>query len=112
MFETIARLALHVYGSPESLAVDDGETRLSYSELWSAANALRARIDAVAVDRDSPVFVCLERSAPLVVAYCAALIGGRTCVPMDPAHPASFKQSILQTVGRGVVLVSPQSRND
>ncbi|MCX8508336.1 MAG: non-ribosomal peptide synthetase, partial [Rhodobacteraceae bacterium] len=109
MFETIACLAHHAHGAPDSLAIDDGQAHLSYSQLWAAAAALRVRIDETAVAADSPVFVCLERSASLIVAYCAALMSGRPYVPMDPSHPADFRLQIVQAAGPGVVLVSPRS---
>lgn len=109
MFEIISRLKTHVGQTPEKLAVDDGETRLSYAELWQASAVLCAQIAAIDIAREQPVFVCLNRSTEMLVAYCAALMSERSYVQLDPSHPLELRKQHLAAVGQGILVASPST---
>ncbi len=106
MFETVARVAAQVSDKMQTLAVDDGQTALCYDDFWNAAAALQARIDAATDDPDLPVYVCLNRSTQMVVAFCAVLMAGRCCIPLDPAHPTLHNTALLRDGGRGLLIGS------
>ncbi len=106
MFETVARIATQVSDKALKLAVNDGAVALTYAEFWGAAAALRQRIDAATSGDQRPVYVCLNRSAGMVVAFCAVLMSGRRCIPLDPAHPAAHNSALLRDGGPGLLVGS------
>lgn len=106
MFETVACVAAQVSDKAQKLAVDDGQTKLDYSSFWEAAGAMRSRIDSAASEPNLPVYVCLSRSAEMVVAFCAVLMAGRRCIPLDPAHPEAHNAALLHDGGRGLLIGS------
>ncbi|HET7233067.1 MAG TPA: amino acid adenylation domain-containing protein [Longimicrobium sp.] len=73
---------------PGAVAVTSGGEALSYGELNARANRLAHRLRALGVGPESPVGLCAERSAELVVGVLGILKAGGAYVPLDPAYPA------------------------
>jgi amino acid adenylation domain-containing protein len=80
-----AVFAEQVAARPDAVALEQGETALTYGELAARARRL-AGLLAAEGDR-APVALCLERSPAAVVAMLASLLAGRAYVPLDPAWP-------------------------
>jgi amino acid adenylation domain-containing protein len=73
--------------TPGHLAlVGEGES-LSYGELNARANRLARHLRALGVEVGSPVAICAERSAALVVGLLAILKAGGAYLPLDPSYP-------------------------
>jgi amino acid adenylation domain-containing protein len=82
--EVFARV---VARSPDKVAVEFGETKLTYAQLDARANQLAWHLRGLGVSTDSRVAVALERSLELVVALVGILKAGGAYVPLDTAYP-------------------------
>jgi len=91
--------------SPHAIAIEAGETRLSYAQLDARANALARRLRRHGVGPEVRVAVCLGRRAELVVALLAVLKAGGAYVPLDPAYPRAMLAHMLTNSGAPIVLL-------
>ncbi|GAB3716980.1 hypothetical protein GCM10027598_27250 [Amycolatopsis oliviviridis] len=90
--------------TPDAVAVQDGERRLTYRSLAAHASALANELTKRGVGQDSVVAVYADRSAELVVAELAVLLAGAAYLPLDPAHPAARIRQLLELSGAVAVL--------
>jgi amino acid adenylation domain-containing protein len=84
-----------------AIAVDDGETRLSYAELIARARAL----GAVLAPLEAPIGILLPIGTRYIVAIVAALLAGKTFVPMDIGFPEKRNLRIMSHSGMTAVIV-------
>ncbi|WP_233585626.1 non-ribosomal peptide synthetase, partial [Corallococcus sp. CA054B] len=82
------QFALQVARTPDAIAVEDGDLRLTYAQLEARANPLAHFLRARGVGPDVPVAVCMERSVDFVVTVLAILKAGGAYVPLDASYPA------------------------
>ncbi len=99
MFEEQARR------TPRSIALVCEGREMSYAELNGRANKLARHLRALGVRAESPVALCVERSAEMVVAVLAVLKAGGAYVPLDANYPAERVAFILEDA-RAHVLVT------
>ena len=91
--------------TPDAAAVEwPGGVGLTYSALDGRADAVAARLQALAVGPETPVAVCVERSVDLVVAILGALKAGAAYVPLDPTYPRERLAYMLADSGARVLL--------
>ncbi|QCX74368.1 Tyrocidine synthase 3 [Streptomyces sp. YIM 121038] len=81
--------------TPDAVAVEFEDCRLSYGELNARANRLARHLRGLGVGPDVLVALCLPRSEHLVVAVLAVLKAGGAYVPLDPASPADRLAHVL-----------------
>ncbi|WP_371170605.1 MupA/Atu3671 family FMN-dependent luciferase-like monooxygenase [Aliiroseovarius sp. 2305UL8-7] len=74
--------------TPDALALEVGDAKLSYRELDQASDALAAAMAERGAARGTIMGLCLERSADLVIAMLAILKTGAAYLPLDPSYPA------------------------
>jgi len=74
-------------GRPNSVAVSDDRTALTYADLWERVGGLAARLAARGAGPDRPVAVYLPRGVDVVAALLAVWRTGAAYVPVDPAYP-------------------------
>uniref|UniRef100_UPI00164026A6 non-ribosomal peptide synthetase n=2 Tax=Burkholderia gladioli TaxID=28095 RepID=UPI00164026A6 len=72
---------------PDAIAVEAGDTALSYAELDARSNRLAHALRALGVGPDVPVALCAERSANMVVGLLGILKAGGAYLPLDPDYP-------------------------
>ncbi len=96
--------------TPDAVAVEFGETRLSYRDLNQRANQLAHHLHKLGVGRDAIVAVCAERSAELIVALLGILKAGGAYVSLDPALPPERFNFMLKDTGAPVVLTQEKFR--
>ncbi|WP_137988573.1 amino acid adenylation domain-containing protein [Streptomyces vilmorinianum] len=91
---------------PESVAVTDGRSQLTYRELDARAGRLARALRAAGAGRDQRVGLCVERGTDLVVGLLGILKAGAGYVPVDPAYPAERRDFVLGSCDAGVVVAS------
>ncbi|MFF9077669.1 amino acid adenylation domain-containing protein [Streptomyces sp. NPDC014872] len=74
--------------TPDGIAVEHGDTALSYRELNERAGRLAHLLRRSGARAEDRVAVCLDRSPELVVSLLAVLRAGGVYVPVDPGYPA------------------------
>ncbi|HEY0602497.1 MAG TPA: amino acid adenylation domain-containing protein, partial [Herpetosiphonaceae bacterium] len=94
--------------TPDAIALLDGTTKLSYAELNARANQLAHALRALGVTPDTPVGMCLHRSADLIVGVLGILKAGAAYLPLDPTYPAERLQFMLADAG-ATTLVTEQT---
>ncbi|WP_164557810.1 amino acid adenylation domain-containing protein [Massilia atriviolacea] len=73
--------------TPHAVALEFGDSRLSYRELNERANRLAHYLRTRGAGPGQRVALCLERSLEMVVAILAVLKAGAAYVPLDPSYP-------------------------
>jgi amino acid adenylation domain-containing protein len=90
--------------TPDAVAVQFGDTALTYSELNNRANILARYLRTQGAGTGSIVAVSLERSLDLPVALLAVLKSGACYVPVDPNYPQERIQAMLDDSAAEIVL--------
>jgi amino acid adenylation domain-containing protein len=93
--------------TPNAIAVEHADQRLTYRELEQRANQLAHFLTKRGVGPESRVGVCLRRSLELPVALLAVLKAGGACVPLDPAYPKERLTYMLEDSQTSLVLTQP-----
>ncbi|MDP9511284.1 amino acid adenylation domain-containing protein [Pseudomonas protegens] len=99
-----------VLRTPEALAVQAGEQRLSYHQLNQRANQLAGHLLQLGVGPDTRVAICVERGLEMVIGLLAILKAGGAYVPIDPAYPAERIAYMLEDSAPLAVLVQAGGR--
>jgi non-ribosomal peptide synthetase component F len=82
--------------TPNAVAVEDGERRLTYHELNSRADGLSQRLRSFDVREDVLIGLSVERSIEMIVAMLGILKAGGACVPLDPTYPTERLAFMLE----------------
>jgi amino acid adenylation domain-containing protein len=101
VFEQRAHLA------PDTVAVDDQDTRLTYRELDQRANAMAAVLRGHGVQPGSVVGVVMERSVEFVVAVLAIAKAGGAFLLADVSCPAERLHAMIAEASVSLVVTSP-----
>jgi amino acid adenylation domain-containing protein len=96
---------------PDGIALEDGERRLTYAQLYAAAGRIAAALREAGVGREEPVAVCLPRSWQAVCAMLGALRAGAAYLPIDPSHPARRQRRLIELAGTRLALTGPTYRS-
>ncbi|MET7938462.1 amino acid adenylation domain-containing protein, partial [Streptomyces sp. NPDC005322] len=99
--------AAQVARTPDAVAVESGESELTYAELNDRANRLaRLLVERYGVGPEVRVGVLMERSVELVVALMAVLKAGGAYAPIDADYPAERIAYMLQDALPALVLTT------
>ncbi|MEU2060470.1 non-ribosomal peptide synthase/polyketide synthase [Streptomyces sp. NPDC013455] len=102
---TVAGLfAAQVRRTPDAVALEAGDERLTYRELDARAARLAARLAGLGVRPEHPVGVLMDRSAQLIVVQLALVRTGGVYVPLDGRAPAGRLRRMLAEAGAGLLL--------
>ncbi len=94
--------------TPDTPAVQDGSSVLSYGELDMRSAALTCLLQAQGVEPGANVGICIDRGIDLAVAVLAVLKAGAAYVPLDPSYPRSRLKMMMDDSKSAVVLASRQ----
>src|SRR6185295_17833313 len=97
---------------PDAVALVSAGCALSYAELNARANRWAHRLRREGVGPDLPVALAAERSAEMVVGALAVLKAGGAYVPLDPTHPRQRLESVLEDLGRPLLLATGRAADD
>lgn len=92
--------------APKTPAVCSWDGDLTYTELMSLARQLCNLLVTIGVGPEVYVPICFEKSSWAVVAMLGVLLAGGAFVPLEPTHPDSRIEFILDDVEAKVVLTS------
>ncbi|HEY3570037.1 MAG TPA: amino acid adenylation domain-containing protein [Thermoanaerobaculia bacterium] len=90
--------------TPEAVAVELGEERLTYGELERRANRLARRLRRLGAGPEVPVALAAGRSLDLIVGLLAILKSGGYYLPLDPQAPPERQALLLAEAGSPVLL--------
>ena len=96
--------------TPEAVAVEFEDERLTYGELNARANRLAHHLIGLGVKPDDRVAICVERSLEMVVGLLAILKAGGAYVPLDPAYPAARLSFMLKDSAPLALLADAESK--
>ncbi len=82
--------------TPEQIALEFGDKRVSYRELNERANRLARYLCEQRVKPEVVVGLCLERSVEMVTAVLGVLKAGGAYLPLDPNYPLERLSFMLQ----------------
>ncbi|TCP54483.1 amino acid adenylation domain-containing protein [Tumebacillus sp. BK434] len=89
---------------PERIAVEFGETMLTYRELNERANRLAHHLQARGVGPDRLVAIAVEKGPEMLIGLLGVLKAGGAYLPIDPAYPAERIAYQLEDGGVQVLL--------
>ncbi|MFI1462652.1 AMP-binding protein [Nocardia carnea] len=96
---------------PDTVAVADSETELSYQEFDGRVNRLARRLIEAGVGAETVVGIATRCTPDLVVAIYAVLTAGGAYLPLDPRDPAHWTAQVLDTAVPAVVLADRASES-
>nr|WP_244172052.1 non-ribosomal peptide synthetase [Myxococcus virescens] len=97
-----------VQRTPDAVAVEYEDRRLTYGELNRRANQLAHHLRAMGVGPEVRVGLCVERSLELVVSVLGILKAGGVYVPLDASYP--LERLAWMKAEAGVVVLVAQEK--
>jgi amino acid adenylation domain-containing protein len=91
---------------PTALAVDGPDATLTYAELDRRSDLLARRLRSSDLRPETPIGLCLERSAALIVGALGILKAGAAYVALDPGYPDERLRFMLRDSGTSVVVTT------
>ncbi|NKY56966.1 AMP-binding protein [Nocardia flavorosea] len=96
---------------PDTVAVADSETELSYQEFDARVNRLARRLIDAGVGAETVVGIATRCTPDLVVAIYAVLTAGGAYLPLDPRDPAHWTAQVLDTAVPAMVVADRASES-
>ncbi|KAJ5094676.1 hypothetical protein N7456_010537 [Penicillium angulare] len=93
-----------VQSTPDAIALEDGSTIYTYTELDDEVEKLATQLRRYGVSRDSLVGVLLPRGAHYVIACLAALRAGGAFLVLELAYPAGLLADVIEDANPAVVI--------
>lgn len=91
--------------SPQAVAVESADNRLTYAQLLAEATGVAEHLHQIGVGPGDLVAVAVPRGVDLVPALLGVQLSGAAYVPLDPEHPADRLNYIVED-SRARVLVT------
>ncbi|HLG65938.1 MAG TPA: amino acid adenylation domain-containing protein, partial [Ktedonosporobacter sp.] len=82
--------------TPDAIAVTFEGSYLTYRELSTRANQLAHYLQALGVESEKVVAICMARSLEMILGLLGILKAGGAFVPIDPAFPLERKTFMLE----------------
>ncbi|MET7847904.1 amino acid adenylation domain-containing protein [Streptomyces avermitilis] len=107
-----ARFRDAVEAHPDSPAVVDGDTVLTFAELDARAEEIARIVTARGAGPGCVVGLCLPRSAELLAAILGVLRAGAAYLPLDPQYPAERLDYLVRDSGVRLILTTSTTSYD
>ncbi|MFF4402803.1 amino acid adenylation domain-containing protein [Streptomyces sp. NPDC001480] len=92
---------------PDAVAVEAGDRRVTYRQLWRAAVAVRDTLRSTGAGRGDVVALAASRSPELAAAALGVWLAGAAYLPLDPDHPEKRLAYLLEDSQTRAVLAAP-----
>ncbi len=89
---------------PDSLAVEDDFTSLTYSELFRQSAFWSDELDRAGVKRNVPVVILINKSCEAVIGIIATIFSKGVYVPVDVTSPMERLVSVYKQLGDAYIL--------
>lgn len=96
--------AEQVARTPDAVAIDDGQTQLTYAELDRQANRVGHYLRGRGIGPEDVVGVCFDRAVEFYPALLGVLKAGAAYTPLDPTWPAARLQMMVEDAALRIVL--------
>jgi len=96
--------------TPDAVAVEQGDERLSYRELDERSSQLGRYLQGLGIGADAVVGLCMRRSLPMIVGLLGILKAGGAYLPLDPTAPSERSTFMLEDAGAQVLLLDDALR--
>jgi len=103
-------IALRAAERPDTVAIEDGATRLTYAELDAAAARVAGGLLAAGAGPEEPVAVCLPRGWQTVCAFLGTLHAGAAYLPLGDAQPPGRRRRLLELAGARLAIEAGDGR--
>ncbi|MBY8883645.1 non-ribosomal peptide synthase/polyketide synthase [Streptomyces sp. PTM05] len=100
--------ARQVRRTPDAVALEAGDERVTYRDLDTRAAALADRLAALGVRAERPVGVLMNRSVSLIVAQLALVRTGGVYLPLDGRAPRERLRRMLAGAGADLLLTDAE----
>jgi len=90
--------------TPDAVAVRVDGTSITYRELDEQSNRFARRLNGLGIAAESPVGVCLRRSADLLPVILGIWKAGGTYLPLDPELPVQRLQRMIEAADAALVV--------
>lgn len=107
----LSQLAALVQQQPQQAALVQGDSCLSYQQLWQHSHIVAAALAQQGIGAGAVVALCLDRSIPLLVTVLALLRLGAVYLPLDPAYPAARLQQIIEDAKPALICLQDSQPN-
>ena len=101
-------ISSQVERTPDAVAVQVGDTTLTYRQLDDRAAAIASRLVQAGAGPGTVVAVLLDRTPDLVAAVLGILKSGAAFLPLDPRQPAARNTFCINDAGANIVLTDHQ----
>ncbi|WP_172844424.1 non-ribosomal peptide synthetase [Tumebacillus algifaecis] len=99
---------LQVQKTPDTVAVEHLEERITYAELNARANQLAHYLQEMGIGPEKLVGLCMNRSINLIIGLLGILKAGGAFLPLDPDYPAERLRYLLNDSGVSVLLTESE----
>ena len=89
---------------PQEIAIINGDTFITYSQLNSVANQFARYLQSRGIGPKSRVGLCLPRTPELFISLLAILKAGGAYVPIDASLPVDRKNFMVDDSGVGLII--------
>lgn len=90
--------------SPDSIALEFGDKKVTYSELNERANQVAHRLIKMGAGPDVVVGICIERSVEMITALIGILKSGAAYLPLDSSYPQERLSFMISDTGIPVLI--------
>ncbi|AOK47108.1 non-ribosomal peptide synthetase [Burkholderia sp. MSMB617WGS] len=97
--DVLALFAREAAEHPHRVALADSDAQLTFAELDDASNRVALALRRDGARAETPVAICIERSARFAAAFVGVLKSGAYAVPLDPASPRERIAAALAACG-------------
>lgn len=90
--------------TPDAIAIEFGDEKISYYELNQKANQLAHHLISLGAKPDMLIGICLERSIDLLIGILGVLKSGGVCLPLDLNYPQERLAFILEDADARLII--------